>query len=104
MVEETELRFKIRGEDFKEYGTSILQAFKERAEKAGFELPQSYEGVRISFKNGEVQGWMLLRLSLHDPVMPLNIESARKGDLVKLKDIARTLLEGFDRLDISELE
>ncbi|MGI5089472.1 phosphomannomutase/phosphoglucomutase [Treponema sp. OMZ 805] len=104
MVEETELRFKIRGEDFKEYGTSILQAFKERAEKAGFELPPSYEGVRISFKSAEAQGWMLLRLSLHDPVMPLNIESTRKGDLVKLKDIARTLLEGFDRLDISALE
>ena len=104
MVEETELRFKIRGDDFKEYGTSILQAFKERAEKAGFELPQSYEGVRISFKSTEAQGWMLLRLSLHDPVMPLNIESTRKGDLVKLKDIARTLLEGFDRLDISALE
>ena len=103
MVEETELRFKIRGEDFKEYGTLILQAFKERAEKAGFELPQSYEGVRISFKSAEAQGWMLLRLSLHDPVMPLNIESTRKGDLAKLKDIARTLLEGFDRLDISEL-
>ena len=104
MVEETELRFKIRGEDFKEYGMSILQAFKERAEKAGFELPQSYEGVRISFKSTEAQGWMLLRLSLHDPVMPLNIESSRKGDLAKLKAIARTLLEGFDRLDISELE
>ena len=104
MVEETELRFKIRGDDFKEYGTSILQAFKERAEKAGFELPQSYEGVRISFKSTEAQGWMLLRLSLHDPVMPLNIESSRKGDLAKLKAIARTLLEGFDRLDISALE
>ena len=103
MVEETELRFKIRGEDFKEYGTLILQAFKERAEKAGFELPQSYEGVRISFKSAEAQGWMLLRLSLHDPVMPLNIESSRKGDLTKLRDIARTLLESFDRLDISEL-
>ena len=104
MVEETELRFKIRGEDFKEYGMSILQAFKERAEKAGFELPQSYEGVRISFKSTEAQGWMLLRLSLHAPVMPLNIESSRKGDLAKLKAIARTLLEGFDRLDISALE
>ena len=103
MIEETELRFKIRGEDFKEYGTAVLQAFKERAEKAGFELPQSYEGVRISFKTEEAQGWMLLRLSLHDPVMPLNIESTRKGDLAKLKTIARTLLAGFDRLDISEL-
>ena len=104
MVEETELRFKIYGEDFKEYGTAVLQGFKERAEKSGFELPQSYEGVRISFKDAGVQGWMLLRLSLHDPVMPLNIESAQKGSLSKLKAIARTLLDGFERLDISALE
>ncbi len=103
LVEEAELRFKIQGEDFNEYGRAVLQAFKERAEKAGFELPQSYEGVRISFNSAEVQGWMLLRLSLHDPVMPLNIESARKGGLAKLKAIARTLLDGFDRLDISAL-
>lgn len=103
MVEETELRFKIHSEDFKEYGAKVLQTFKERAEKAGFELPQSYEGVRISFKSADAHGWMLLRLSLHDPVMPLNIESARKGDLTKLKAIARTLLEGFDQLDISTL-
>ena len=103
LVEEAELRFKILGEDFKEYGTAVLQAFKERAEKAGFELPQSYEGVRISFKSAEAHGWMLLRLSLHDPVMPLNIESTRKGDLIRLKAIARTLLAGFDRLDISTL-
>ena len=103
LVEEAELRFKIGGEDFKDYGTAVLQTFKERAEKAGFELPQSYEGVRISFNSAEAQGWMLLRLSLHDPVMPLNIESTRKGGLVKLKAIARTLLDGFDRLDISPL-
>ncbi|EEV21310.1 phosphoglucomutase/phosphomannomutase, alpha/beta/alpha domain II [Treponema vincentii ATCC 35580] len=103
LVEEAELRFKIGGEDFKDYGTAVLQTFKERAEKAGFELPQSYEGVRISFNSAEAQGWMLLRLSLHDPVMPLNIESTRKGGLAKLKAIARTLLDGFDRLDISPL-
>ena len=102
-VEEAELRLKIQGEDFKTYGMAVLQAFKERAGNAGFELPQSYEGVRLSFNSTEVQGWMLLRLSLHDPVMPLNIESARKDGLAKLKDIARTLLDGFDRLDISAL-
>ena len=82
----------------------MLQSVKERAQKAGFDLPESYEGVRISFKNAEAQGWMLLRLSLHDPVMPLNIESMQKGGIDKLKDIARMLLDGFERLDISALD
>ena len=101
LVEEGEYRFKISGDDFKAYGQSVLEEFKKRAADAGYEMPQSYEGVRLSFKGQDVQGWMLLRLSLHDPVMPLNIEGGRKGDLPKLVAIARKLTEGFDRLDRS---
>ena len=104
LVEEGEYRFKISGDDFKTYGKSVLADFKRRAIEADYEMPESFEGVRISFKSEEVQGWMLLRLSLHDPVMPLNIEGARKGDLEKLKAIARQLTDGFDRLDRSCLE
>ena len=103
LVEEGEYRFKILCEDFKEYGKGVLEQFRMRAEKAGYKLPESYEGVRISFKDGDAQGWMLLRLSLHDPVMPLNIEGARKGDVEKIKAIARELLNGFDKLDMSAL-
>ena len=101
LVEEDELRFKINTDDFKSYGESVLKEFKARAQNAGFELPNSYEGVRISFKDGDAQGWMLLRMSLHDPVMPLNIEGARKGDVEKLKKIAYSLVSGFNKLDIS---
>ena len=104
LVEEGEYRFKIAGDDFKEYGKGVLEEFKKRAAAAGYEMPQSYEGVRLSFKGEEVQGWMLLRLSLHDPVMPLNIEGGRKGDLPKLVEIARKLTDGFDRLDRSCLK
>lgn len=103
LVEEGEYRFKILCEDFKEYGKGVLEQFRMRAEKAGYKLPESYEGVRISFKDGDAQGWMLLRLSLHDPVMPLNIEGARKGDVEKIRAIARELLNGFDKLDMSAL-
>ena len=104
LVEEGEYRFKIAGEDFKAYGQSVLDEFKKRAAAAGYKMPQSFEGVRLSFNSDEVQGWMLLRLSLHDPVMPLNIEGGRKGDLPKLVEIAKKLTDGFDRLDRSCLK
>ena len=104
LVEEGEYRFKIKDENFKDYGKSVLKEFKARAEKAGYKMPESYEGVRISFKEGDAQGWMLLRLSLHDPVMPLNIEGARKGDVAKIKAIAKDLLAGLDKLDMSCLD
>ena len=82
----------------------VLEEFKKRAAECGYDMPESYEGVRLSFKGEDVQGWILLRLSLHDPVMPMNIEGGRKGDLEKLKTIAKKLTDGFDRLDRKVLD
>ncbi|MDY2839751.1 MAG: phosphomannomutase/phosphoglucomutase [Treponema sp.] len=104
LVEEGEYRFKINTEDFKSYGNDVLKEFKFRAEAKGYKMPQSYEGVRLSFDSEEVQGWILLRLSLHDPVMPMNIEGGRKGDLEKLIAIATELTDGFEKLDRSSLK
>lgn len=103
LVEDLEIRFKILEEDFTEYGKQVLKEFKKRAENCGGELPESYEGVRINFNSEEIQGWILLRMSLHDPVMPLNMEGARPGDLDKLKAIARKLISGFEKLDTGKL-
>lgn len=99
--EEREYRFKINGDDFKAYGTNALNTFEERAKAKGYQIaPNSYEGVRITFDTDEVKGWLLLRMSLHDPQMPLNVEGIREGDCDKLFDIVLELLEGFDRLVI----
>jgi len=54
--------------------------------------------VRITFNTDDVQGWLLLRMSLHDPQMPLNIEGNREGDCDKLYKIVLDLLDGFDKL------
>jgi len=98
LVEDKEIRFKINCEDFSIYGDEVLAEFKKRAEEKGFTLPKSYEGVRISFNDAEKKGWLLLRKSLHDPVMPLNIEGERKGDVDKIYAVAKELLAGFDKL------
>jgi phosphomannomutase len=103
LVEAVEIRFKIQTEDFRTYGNAVLRQFRERALQAGYTLPVSYEGIRISFHNDKVQGWLLLRLSLHDPVMPLNVEGERDGDCAKILKIAGKLLEGADKLDLSSL-
>lgn len=104
LVEEGEYRFKIGAEDFKSYGKNVLKTFEERAKAKGYVMPESFEGIRLSFKEGDAQGWILLRMSLHDPVMPMNIEGARKGDLAKLVKIAQELVAGFDQLDTSCLK
>lgn len=97
--EEREYRFKIEGDDFGAYGKEVLEQFEKRAKEKGYYVvPNSYEGIRLRFESEEVGGWVLLRLSLHDPQMPLNIEGLKAGDCDKLYDIVLALLEGFDRL------
>ena len=51
----------------------------------------NYEGIRVSCGNADEQGWLLLRMSLHDPVMPLNIESNVKGGVEVIKGKLHTL-------------
>ena len=65
--------------------------------------PNSYEGIRISFNSEEIKGWLLLRMSLHEPLMPLNIEGVRPGDCDRMKALVSELLDGFDRIDQSKL-
>ena len=43
-------------------------------------------------------GWALLRLSLHDPQMPMNIESRKEGGVAEIAKAAKQLLDGFTSL------
>ena len=81
-----EIRFDITDDaddprDFKEYGSWVLDelhAFAARQEGMQIVEP-NYEGIRIAFDDEQVKGWLLLRKSLHDPVMPMNVESKEQG-------------------------
>ena len=85
-AEAEEIRFDIVDDpedprDFKEYGSWVLEAIHDFAQQQdGMQIVQpNYEGVRIAFDDTQVKGWLLLRKSLHDPVMPMNVESALPG-------------------------
>ena len=68
--------------DFKAYGKDVIEAFKGFAEKSGYTIvTPNYEGIRVAFDDAEVKGWILVRQSLHDPEIPVNIESKREGGL-----------------------
>ncbi len=104
ICEQTDYRLKILEEDFEEYGKTVLEDFEQFAFEGNIEVQKSYEGVRLRFDSENCKGWILLRLSLHENVMPLNMEGERPGDLEKLKKAAKRLLGGFDGLDLSSLE
>ena len=100
-AEGIEYRLKIAGENAGDYGKTVLAAFEDRAKVAGIKVASpNYEGVRLVFPNG----WALLRMSLHDPNMPLNVESKEKGGCAAITAQLKDFLTGFDRLDITALK
>ena len=98
-AEAREIRIKIIGvDDVRAYGQEVLAAFEERAKAKGLTIASpSYEGVRIVFDGG----WALLRMSLHDPNMPLNIEADAAGGADAIERAVKELISGFDELDLS---
>lgn len=99
-ADECERRIKISGENFAETGAQVLKAFEQRAAEKGYTVvPNSCEGVRLSFDDG----WALLRMSLHDPLLPLNVESTREGGCAELLKRVKELICDFEQLDLSVL-
>ncbi len=99
-----ELRADIKAEDFKGYGARVLTELENYCKEQGWELESpNYEGVRVNFGKEQGDGWFLVRMSLHDPVIPMNVESDTPGGA---KEIARRLyafLERFDALSLPEI-
>ena len=68
--------------------------------------PDNREGIRISFDlgSGRDSGWFLLRLSVHDPVLPLNCESDVRGGVKFMLGQLYRALQGIRGIDLTPLQ
>ena len=105
-AESKEFRMNILQEDFKTYGQQVIAELQAYAEKQpGWALaPSNYEGVRVNLDEEHGNGWFLLRLSLHDPLLPLNIESNSVGGVKQIAKELAAFLTGYDKLDTATLK
>lgn len=87
-VEACEMRFKITDSDFRTTGERVISELEAYAEQQdGWHIaPDNREGIRVSFDKNDGDGWFLLRLSVHDPILPLNIESDCEGGVEIIKE------------------
>lgn len=104
--ESVEYRIKIKCDEFKKYGAGVLEdlrAFVDSADGWSIE-PKNYEGVRVNCNDSSGSGWFLLRLSLHEAVMPLNIESDKDGGTLSIASRLVEFLKKYDKLDFSSVK
>ena len=98
-AESVEIRIPILLNDFTSYGESVIAGLTEYAERReGWEVEkENYEGVRVNVEGG----WFLLRLSVHDPILPLNIENDKLGICKGIADELKLFLSSYDKLDLN---
>ena len=100
-AEELERRFKIDLEDFKPYGEKVIADLKALAEERdGWQAEKiNYEGIRINTDKDNGDGWLLLRMSVHDPILVLNLESNTAGGTGKMLADVTEFLKAYDKLN-----
>lgn len=105
-AEAKEIRFRLDRENFVEIGTGILEGMPDWVAKTtGLSLEEpNHEGVRVNYDLNGHTGWFLLRKSLHDPVLPLNVEATHEGGISEVLPLLKAYLEGFEGIDLSPLE
>ncbi|MBQ4447305.1 MAG: phosphomannomutase/phosphoglucomutase [Clostridia bacterium] len=100
-----EARLPVLAADFAPYTEAVLKGVEERfAALEGFSIvPENYEGVRVNADESHGNGWFLIRRSLHDPLMPTNVESDSVGGAAVIAAALAECLAAFPELDITTL-
>ena len=105
-AESAEIRFHVgEVEDLQANGDRILGELQARAESIpGWSLEkENYEGVRVNCDTEHGNGWLLLRKSLHEPIMPLNIESDSEGGTRMIAEALYGLIADEKTLDLTPI-
>lgn len=107
-VESTEIRLKLTCEDYRTAGQAVIDRVLAHTldDRSWHLAPDNREGMRISFDIGDGvdNAWFLLRLSLHDPVLPLNAESDVPGGVMIMLKQLYDVIKDCENVDLAPLK
>lgn len=105
-AEEKEVRLGITAPDFKAYGEEMIARVESQAAVcADVKIADdSREGTKIIFQSPDTDGFFIFRLSVHDPIIPINFESAVSGGNRKMAKTLLGWLSDADGLNLLPLQ
>ena len=105
-AESKEFRLSVLSENVAEVQDKALSVLNDAVlSSEGLSLaPQNFEGIRVNCDKAHGDGWFLLRKSLHDPLMPLNVESDSEGGVKIMAEKILSILSGIEGLDIAPIK
>lgn len=102
-AETQEIRFKINAPDYQSYGRQVIADFGS-INQAGWTIdPENEEGIRFKVADPYGKGWFLLRMSLHEPLLVLQIENDVAGHLPAIAEQIGVYLNHYAAIDQRKL-
>lgn len=103
-LETQEVRFKLEVEDYRALGEQVI-ADLQATSIAGFIFnPENEEGVRFDVTDPYGDGWFLLRMSLHEPLLVLQIENDQAGYMPSILKRLSEFLDGYPAVNQTKLK
>ena len=104
--ESLDSRFKIKNNNSKEYGALAIKGLEKYVKETdGWSLvPKNYEGIKVHCDELNGDGWFLLRLSLHEPVLSLNMESDSEGGIKTTIGKLIPFFNKYNEIDINSIK
>ncbi|MDR1627621.1 MAG: phosphomannomutase/phosphoglucomutase [Oscillospiraceae bacterium] len=105
--ERTELRIKIdNSSKFEELSAKILSKLKNYYQTfKNCKIDENnLEGIRLKFNSRWQEGWCLLRKSVHDPILVLNVESYVNGGVKSIIDTIKPFFSMFEFINLKDLD
>ena len=104
-AEAQEVRFAIQKDNYQVYGNKVIETMETFVnETDGLDVePDNEEGIRVNVSNPLGSGWFLLRMSLHEPLLVLQVENDVEGYNEKVFKTLESFFEKYDALNLEKL-
>ncbi len=93
-LETQEVRFKLEAADYRALGEQVIAELRNTSLEGFAFNPENEEGVRFDLTEPYGDGWLLLRMSLHEPLLVLQVENDQTG---YIPAVLRTLSAFLDQ-------
>ena len=100
-LEEEDVRLNFTCDNWREVADKIITRLTAMSERMLSISGDNYEGVRAYVSHAD--GYFIVRTSVHDPVLPIYIESNKTGGTLSIARLLYSFLNGFSGLDCTPL-
>lgn len=102
-AETQEVRFKLEAEDYRALGESVIKELAE-VDVIGWTIdPENDEGIRFKLTAPFGSGWFLLRMSLHEPLLVLQVENDEVGVIPSVLKEIHQFLNAYGQVNQEKL-